>query len=1604
MAGFHPSDGFGNAYLDLLDVIRRLEDFPDLRFQSLDGFENIIRAAQEGWTHLFDKPTRNQQSRKISVDEVDYSINDDFKQETIQLADELDLDELQAARMILFAQTGAEALGRSRYETCVIEFHSQRKDLLGCLRLCLKLSMDTDGDDATLSPMRRLADLVAQQSRETSFASSCLLAMTHIRTWCSSITTKIQSASVLGMQQLASQIDILTFQQTSLSLQHEELGAILCYLVKTGHTDYSLFQALLKLVKKTDRYDHLLVHYFPSLLASISRFGSADSSLSSAEAKPLHEQIVSPSDSDAWALRYVHAATIACWLSEYSGRFAETQDHTSAPGVNLETEVALHAKLFSQALADGAFDFILSLCADVKPLEWQDPVRATLRHWLQRKAPAVAPSATAFSDYFRVLLMERFELFIDALITNLPGSLRRLRVNEDQQRLRLLAVDPMQQELDLEKFILIISYTFEDRPEAARSFWSDSESNLFGFLQWSSKRLSTPRACVFAEMLITLSEGEENATSAHQFLLNESAVSAGKIRKSQSLSWMQILQDLDHFASDRRESTPPPYWLVSRTHKSRTDEAGGEPETYNMLESYLRLCARLAGGSAAARNWLLKCAPYRFLNFLFRWCDISVPSRLRACAFDGMRALLRDKTPELQNEFWRLLDLWSFDRAPVQSNHPRFANGAGPRARTPPDAVFDMVVQGAEETNAFVALLVELVTPCSGDGLVSDGLPFPELLGAAHRMPGIEPYVDFVLSRVFAVMPSQISDEFLQQLLRISCLDFILICLTSFNENLIIFANASNVAVDSAMRATSLATYAQLHPFGRVMDWLFNDRVLRELFVTAHQDPEEVNQAPASSLPVQGVLRSVAVMNVVLAMQCTYLDVVRPLLKIESASRDGTVANPGIASFDDAVLDHLELIVDLGLYSTTAHLELVTSSLALLERLATSSKLNTAVSLGRGLVQGQNRLVGIFEMMGESERIARSMVFHMSLDARELAQGPGSPEHVIKTSILKFLRCCLDAMPEQANLAHLFLGFSCKGGTIEVTPDSLFATNKSLFHALVDIICQLSDTESSSFQSWLLNIKQLGLEVLRILWTSSLSAVYTMAELRSGDFLRKLLVTARVITSDTLYDDRSILHPEFLLTSSAHCCAIFLRQRSILLEYMATELRAVSDLQAPTLKRHVLSSILGIKEAENGGQVNTASILDLFDFADLELDTEVLRPPLKYFSGLDFDVCLKAGLGPPIYDLQSLEQLLYLQQSEIQNKGQLSARDTEAVQLEVFDILRYVHAYNHQGTLRHMKLENFTAWTRLVMLIMDIGGIEAELKAGLLAQTLQLILPKLDMYSKLGSPEALRLARLSNVLLSNAGLGSSAVGRGAIDETVAERFSHLFRVSLRGIYSPATTSELRELFYANCHRYIVGVWGGSNVSKVLKWNAARIIVAAGEQLIDVVCDDAYSAIGSCKVSAMLCLDALVLSAQDEKSSSVLESLVRLNFLGLMVDSIKLMPNELREAAAEDIDNPEALRRYYDLLGSVLRIITSVVMNRGPDNQQTIAEVRRFLTENRSSIVTVFKRHAKIGGSQAGRSGDLSELVRHFVLLISAAEFLDFEDRTSVKPASSRFFS
>jgi nuclear pore complex protein Nup205 len=90
----------------------------------------------------------------------------------------------------------------------------------------------------------------------------------------------------------------------------------------------------------------------------------------------------------------------------------------------------------------------------------------------------------------------------------------------------------------------------------------------------------------------------------------------------------------------------------------------------------------------------------------------------------------------------------------------------------------------------------------------------------------------------------------------------------------------------------------------------------------------------------------------------------------------------------------------------------------------------------------------------------------------------------------------------------------------------------------------------------------------------------------------------------------------------------------------------------------------------------------------------------------------------------------------------------------------------------------------------------------------------------------------------------------------------------------------------------------------------------------------------------------------------------------------------------DVDNSTALQKYYELLSSVLRLLVSVFLSRGQQNQQSQYQMRAFLKENRLNTVGAFKRYRGIGGQVAATSRTaLEDVVKSYIALMAMADFV-----------------
>ena len=1234
--------------------------------------------------------------------------------------------------------------------------------------------------------------------------------------------------------------------------------------------------------------------------------------------RQLNEFICGRTAEDVWAIPSLGAAVRAWWIAEYSGWYHDDYAGYEARGINLDKEDEERTKQFMDALKDGAFDFLLAVAADCHAhnQDWQDPTRWGMRQWLQRKALPLASEALPFAPHFHATLMTHLEVLIDAAISNIPDVLRKLRTEEDEQR---QLSQTHEQDLDLERFLMIIAYAYDGRPDAAMTFWEDAESNLSGFLNWASRRASTPLVSAFCEMLQALSCNEECATAAHNFLLDETTHSGGKLKRSASLTWNQIFKELKFFMEKLQTKPLPAQSQLARHHaKPSSDQAETEPESAMMLECYLRLIAKLGYESPVARALLLLDTNVELPETLIRLASAQIPGRLRACVFNAFRALMHGKTHQESEIMWDFIDLWLVGGWGPKGDPQRTVAMLQPSPQAVMDAIFDDISDGFEQPVAFIQLLISLIQPSVDDGELCDRLPFKEALGTSNRLSGVDVYVDYVFGLVLTKKARDVTDPMQLRILQLSCLEFALASLASFNEDLIVLGNQSNVNVDLAMPNSSLEAYVRLHPFARVMEWMFNEKVVNILVDIINRDADVLGQSSHDSPVVMGVLRAVQVMIKVIELQDTYLHLVRPLIKKQLGQRSRSVASGAYSAFEDGIMNHLSLVEDLGRFTNLGNPDLTWASLKLLEKISTSSKIISAWNPD-GRHAHRNKAIVQLERGGAGVSIAASLAntIAQTLDPVQEAESPG---YRTKMFILDFLYKCLKANPDKPTIAHLLLGFRCEINGLAIEHNGAFDIQRSLFHSLLNAFIGLSVyQEELGMRGYLITLKRKILRIFQILWTSPLSSKLVMEELRATNFLFHALLQEPQVQPHLRWDGAEAISPEFLITDASHSYIEFLATRAMTFEYIAKELCSVSQKRIPTVKRQIFDALNGQIRVDNDEPINIANIFDFFDFLNIDF-VDIPAPDFDIYRDIDLAPCIEEdAMTGSQFNIHRVQQLASLKRAERLNRDNPEKKDLQVLispdELAAWEreqnlLLEYVIYRNRHKKFSAHRLKVLRAWTNILLVMFEANEIKGTPKMSFLLQALQAILPSLEAFSTLSPAEAFELARVAKVLLFKLDLSDANSGDGVTDKDIgnliSDKLFQLFQVCLTSIASWVGSADLRALYYSITYRYLTSVVDkttdhtGTTTSNALataRSRAIKAIQAYGDRLLNVICDDAYGSDSTCQTAAMILLGALVhldhtttasglQHTNNLDGSFVVNTLNRLNFIGVLVDSLK----------------------------------------------------------------------------------------------------------------------
>jgi nuclear pore complex protein Nup205 len=155
--------------------------------------------------------------------------------------------------------------------------------------------------------------------------------------------------------------------------------------------------------------------------------------------------------------------------------------------------------------------------------------------------------------------------------------------------------------------------------------------------------------------------------------------------------------------------------------------------------------------------------------------------------------------------------------------------------------------------------------------------------------------------------------------------------------------------------------------------------------------------------------------------------------------------------------------------------------------------------------------------------------------------------------------------------------------------------------------------------------------------------------------------------------------------------------------------------------------------------------------------------------------------------------------------------------------------------------------------------------------------------------EALELAKLARILVSKLDFSGSDPLDGdthSVGNLISERLFQLFQICLAAIGRYSGDSVLRTVYYSICFRYISGMADPTGPLAASRHKASNAVHIYGERLLNVVCDDATGGDVACQTAALILLNGLVAMGIQEGDGHVIDAMNRLNFVGILVDSLK----------------------------------------------------------------------------------------------------------------------
>ena len=474
---------------------------------SIPAVESILDPIKSDLRDLLSTPAKSDSSRSelaqksIQVDENVIELNDTFINDAARIADELNLDEITAAKLAFYAIEDSQRLEISIVEAAITLFYVRRQYIINIVRFAVEVL-----------PVTKFGLVLPAQQRVDHIVGALKLVEQSL----TALKDRAKSSEFMGLHTDPQFNQLLKLQQSFLVIEHEALGNLLTAYLEgtTPETPTSVnspgsARGLLDHIATFDNFDSRCVAYTSGIITWLTRTNSVSFN------EDLWTYFNQDTQKSKWKLPFLFAGIKLVFC-------IGLDDECIGSMKNANLDAVL--EMVRRSIDDGALEFWMSYVQDVSVQLggfYFDKYRPLVR--------SRVPTLQAWRPELDELTISNFRStmcsFVVSFIGEFADILKEMRLSEEDMYLAMEELDEdshFSPGVDLERFFLLAALVFRDSADHSAKFFeknSDEGDILHGFLVWGSSCRATLMAATFAELIGSLANDKATSEAVYEFIL-----------------------------------------------------------------------------------------------------------------------------------------------------------------------------------------------------------------------------------------------------------------------------------------------------------------------------------------------------------------------------------------------------------------------------------------------------------------------------------------------------------------------------------------------------------------------------------------------------------------------------------------------------------------------------------------------------------------------------------------------------------------------------------------------------------------------------------------------------------------------------------------------------------------------------------------------------------------------------------------------------------------------------------------------------------------------------------------------------------------------------